>query len=174
MPLAVSLKALGPSAAPIHALWREAGAFEDVPSMAALGYAPHLTLAVYEAIAPERLVAVVAEAFAGMAAPAVAFAGVRRFDGPATVLWAAPEAPEALGDFHAAVHRVIDPALCHPHYRPGAWVPHASLATAVPAAARARALAWAARPRAPFTVVFDVVDAVRFPPVAVLAERRLG
>ena len=44
---------------------------------------------------------------------------------------------------HQAIHAVIDPSLCRPYYRPGAWVPHCTLGMAIPPERRAAAEAFA-------------------------------
>lgn len=173
MPFAISLVCGDDSGDPVRTLWDAAGRFETTPSMAALGYAPHLTLAVYETIGPEVLAAAVDAIGAAERAHTLGFDGVRWFEGPTTVLWAAPILSPELLRLHDAVHRAIDPARCHPHYRPGAWVPHCTVALAVPAEKRAEALAWAAAVTATFTVTFGLLSAVRFPPVAPIRERSL-
>ncbi len=48
MPVAISVSATNDTARRIHALWEEASRFESRPSMAALAYPPHITLAVYD------------------------------------------------------------------------------------------------------------------------------
>ena len=173
MPFAISLVCDDTSGDPVRALWDAAGRFEATPSMVALGYPPHLTLAVYETIEPEALAAVVDAIGAAETAHTLGFDGIRRFDGPATVLWAAPVVSPDLRRLHDAVHRALDPADCHPHYRPGAWVPHCTVALAVPAGNRAAALAWAEATPARFTVTFGLLSAVRFHPVAPIRERSL-
>ncbi len=174
MAFAICLKAANDTAEPIRTLWQEAARFEMRPSMASLDYPPHLTLAVYDAIDPARLRAVLAEAFAGAPALSLTFARLDYFDTEPLVLWAAPLPLPALHGAHEAVHARIDPALCRPHYWPGAWVPHCTLGMNVRPERRAAAIALAARPIAPFRVTFDVADCVSFPPVVVLGEVRLA
>ena len=170
MPVAISVKAANDTAAPIRELWEQVGRFERRPSMAALGYPPHVTLAVYDDLARARLRSIVDTAFAGRPALRVTFDRIRHFDGPALVLWASPSAAGPLERAHAAVHALGDPALCRPHYRPGAWVPHCTLGTEVLESRRDEALAFARRSIAPFEVVFDAADGVAFAPVEVIAE----
>lgn len=172
MPLAVTLRAT--DGRPLQALADAAAAFEATPSMAALGYAPHLTLAVYETIERTALAAAADAAFSEGTAVTLTFDRIASFEGPPLVLWAAPRPAAQIMAMHAALHRCIDPALCHPHYRPGAWVPHATLAMAVRPEQRGAALDWAARPRPAFRVKFDRGDEVQFPPVELLAERSLS
>ena len=173
MAFAISLKAANDTAVPIRALWEEVSWFESRPSMAALAYPPHLTLAVYDDIPLDRLKAVLGEAFAATSPVRVTFTRLRFFDDP-LVLWAEPSPSAALAGAHARVHARIDPGLCHPHYRPYAWVPHCTLATEIRSECRADAIALAARPFPTFKVVFDVADCISFPPVVVLDERPLA
>ncbi len=173
MAFAISLKATNSTADPIRALWRQVAAFEAVPSMAVLDYPPHITLAVYDDIDPERLKAVLTEIFAGAPALSLTFARLDYFDTEPLVLWAVPSLLPALNRAHKAVHARIDASLCAAHYRPGAWVPHCTLGAKIQANRRAEAITLAARPIEPFRVTFDVADCVTFPPVIVLHEHRL-
>jgi 2'-5' RNA ligase len=122
MALAISLKGVNDTADPIRALWEEVARFESRPSMAALNYPPHLTLAVYDDVPPVQVRDALREAFAGRSALRLTFTRLRFFDDP-LVLWAEPLPSADLTSAHAKVHALIDPRHCHPHYRPGAWVP---------------------------------------------------
>jgi 2'-5' RNA ligase len=173
MAFAISLKAVNDTADPIRALWQEVAQFESRPSMVALGYPPHITLAVYEDVPPVQASDVLREAFAGRPALRLTFTRLRFFD-PPLVLWAEPSPSADLTSAHARVHACIDPRLCHPHYWPGAWVPHCTLGTQILLQYRAEAVAFAARPIAAFEVDFDVVDCVSFAPVVVMAEQPLA
>ncbi|WP_262272072.1 2'-5' RNA ligase family protein [Microvirga yunnanensis] len=173
MAFAISLKAVNDAADPIRALWKEVARFESRASMGALGYPPHLTLAVYDKIPPVQASDVLREAFAGMPVLRLTFTRLRFFDDP-LVLWAEPSPSADLTSAHARVHACIDPRFCHPHYRSGAWVPHCTLGTQILLKYRAEALALAARPISAFEVVFDVADCVSFAPVVVMAEQPLA
>ena len=97
MAFAISLKAANDTAGPARAPWEEAfSCFESRPSMAALAYPPHLTLAVYDDIPPDRLRAVLSEAFAGTSPLNLTFTRLRAFDGVPLVLWADPSPSAAL------------------------------------------------------------------------------
>ena len=174
MASAISLKAPNSTADPIWALWAEVSRLESQPSMAALDYAPHITLAVYDDVDPGRLSAVLAEAFTGASALRLTFTRLRFFDNVPLVLWADPSFSQALASAHARVHARIDPGLCRPHYRPGAWVPHCTLEAQITAEHRDEAIVLAARPIPAFEVIFDVADCVSFPPVVVIAEQPLS
>jgi 2'-5' RNA ligase len=174
MPFAITLKAANDTASPIRTLWEQVSRFEDQPSMRALNYPPHITLAVYEHIDGDRLHSALTNAFAGMPALRLAFDGIRHFDGVPLVLWAEPSSSAHLARAHATIHAEIDPALCQLHYRPGTWVPHCTLGMRVSEKHRAEALAFADRFVDPFEVVFDTADWVSFPPVSVIQERALS
>ena len=173
MTYAISLKCTNDTAAPILDLWDQASAFEAAPSMASLNYPPHLTLAIYENIHVDRLRAALGVAFRDLPAFSMEFSGIRHFDNESLVLWAFPIPNDALREAHESLHREIDPALCHEHYRPGSWKPHCTLATKIPIASAEAALRWAAGTPARFTAVFDVADCVRAYPVEILDEVRL-
>jgi 2'-5' RNA ligase len=172
VPYAINIACRNETAAPVHRLWQEAAAFEAAPSMAALDYAPHITLAIYDEIEVDRLRAVAANVFEGRAAVTLTFNAIRAFDGP--ILYAAPLPSAPLQALHDAVHAEIEPALCHEHYRPGAWSPHCTLAMHVLPERVDAALAWTRRRIPPFKVTFDVGDCARFYPVEVLGEVRLS
>jgi 2'-5' RNA ligase len=173
MAYAISLKAVNDTAHPIRVLWEEVAQFESRPSMVALGYPPHLTLAVYDIVPPVQASDVLREAFAGRPALRLTFTRLRFFADP-LVLWAEPSPSADLTSAHARVHACIDPQLCHPHYRPEAWVSHCTLGTQILLKYREEALALAARPISAFEVVFDVADCVSFAPVVVMAEQSLA
>jgi 2'-5' RNA ligase len=172
MALAISLKGVNDTADPIRALWEEVARLESRPSMAALNYPPHLTLAVYDDVPPVQVRDALREAFAGRSALRLTFTRLRFFDDP-LVLWAEPLPSADLTSAHAKVHALIDPRHCHPHYRPGAWVPHCTLGTQILLKYREEALALATHSIPTFEVVFDVADCVSFAPVAVMAEQPL-
>ncbi|AOO83919.1 hypothetical protein [Bosea vaviloviae] len=56
MPIAISVKAANDTAARIEASWEQAARFEDPPSMRSLSYPPHITLAIYDNIEPQRII----------------------------------------------------------------------------------------------------------------------
>ncbi|MGJ4947222.1 2'-5' RNA ligase family protein [Bradyrhizobium sp. HKCCYLS20291] len=113
------------------------------------------------------------EAVSGGAALHVRFSRIRWFSHPRFVLWAEPEVDAVLLGWHAAIAASIAPALCHEHYRPGAWVPHCTLGTRIREQRRADAMTFARAFDQSFTVVFDVVDCVMFPPVEIIAQQKL-
>jgi 2'-5' RNA ligase len=173
MSFAISLKAANATADPIRTLWDQVPLFEEALSMVALNYPPHNTLAIYDDVAPDLLKATLRRSFTGAPALRLTFTRLRFFDSDPLVLWADPSPSPASAEAHAAVHACIDPAQCHPHYRPGAWIPHCTLGTHIKAEHRADAIALTARSIEPFEVLFDVVDCLCFPPVAVLEEHVL-
>jgi 2'-5' RNA ligase len=170
MPVAISIRAANDTARHIYALWDQASRFEDTPTMRALAYPPHITLAVYDSRPAGLEQAALAATFAGVAALRLAFGRIGFFENVPLVLWAAPAPCAALDQVHARLHEVVDPGLCRPHYRPGAWIPHCTLATLVGEGQHDRAIEFTRRAIVPFQVVFDTADLVAFPPVAVLEE----
>ena len=172
MPYAISLKADNESASPLLDLWDEVSRFEDAPSMRALGYPPHVTLAVYDTIALGVLSAALDSVAEGAAALRLTFDRLDHFEDP-LVLRAAPCRNGALHRFHEAVHEAIGQALSHPHYRPGMWIPHCTLGQRIAPDMADAARAFARRPMREFEVVFDRVDCASFYPVKVVRERIL-
>ena len=173
MPYAIVLKCSNATAAPVLDLWREASGFESIPSMARLDYPPHLTFAIYEDILPTVLFATAQKVFGNMPAISIEFADIGHFLNEMLVLWARPADDRVLRQMHRAINDDIDPALCHEHYRPDHWQPHCTIAMSIPAASAAQALEWAARKRSGFTVTFDAVDCISFPPVEIIKQVEL-
>lgn len=174
MPVAICIKAANSTARHIHELWTLAGRFEDEPSMAAIGYPPHMTLAIYDDLIPEDLEPAFDAAFRDAPPLRITFNRIRYFESTPLILWAAPAASQGLDLAHAIVHDLIDPAHCRPHYRPGAWVPHCGLALQVSEGRRAEALAFADSAIAPFDLLFDTADCIDFFPITVVRERTLA
>jgi 2'-5' RNA ligase len=174
MTCAISLKAVNRTADPIRALWDQVALYEGVPSMAALDYPPHITLAVYLDIDPDLLKGALRRVFMEGQAQRLTFTHLRFFDNDPLVLWADPLPSPTLALAHATIHTCIDPAKCHPHYRPGAWIPHCTLGTQIKEEHRAEAIAFTTRSIESFDVLFDVADCVSFPPVAVIEEHVLA
>jgi 2'-5' RNA ligase len=170
MAFAINLTARDSAGARIRQLWDAFGAFELVPSMAALNHPPHITLAIYDRIGEDHLRGGMHQIMAGQSPFRLRFSAIARFEQPSLVFWAAPDPSARLLQIHASLHRLIDPALCRQHYRPGNWVPHCTLATDVTDANRSVARYVAARPFEPFDIVFDSADCVEFVPVRLIDE----
>ena len=160
-------------ATPFWELVDKASAFETAPSIRALGYFPHITLARYRAIGTSSLAAA-AEALKGEPAFALTFERMAFFDTEPLVLWLAPSPDPRLIEAHAKLHARVDPALCDPHYLPEHWWPHLTIAMTISGPKREAALDFAKRPFAPFALTFDLVDCVSWPPVSILQTRTLA
>lgn len=119
MAIATNIRADSASASGVERLWDQVAAFEDEPSMRALGYRPHFTFAIYDAPEVEEETARRAMLRAAMheAQLRIEFRRIRWFVGPPLILWAEPAANEALARLHASVSAAIDPAHCRSHYR---------------------------------------------------------
>lgn len=175
MALAINIRADNHSADEIERLWDQVAAFEVEPSMRALRYRPHFTFAIYDSPAVNEKAAwdVMLAAVAGETQLRIAFKRIRWFEGSPLVLWAEPAVNETLARIHGAVSAAIDPSHCRPHYRPGAWTPHCTLGIGIADERRDDAIAFAQAFDRSIEVLFDVVDCVAFPPVQIIAERKL-
>lgn len=141
--------------------------------MQRLGYGPHITLAVYETIDPKLLTDSMDEVFKSASAVVMTFDRIRIFDGEKPVLWAAPKNTGAIDRWANVLHKLIDPDLCHPHYRPGVWQPHCTLATDIRPEYCDAARNFAKRRISPFEVTFDFAECVEFPPVRSIRSKML-
>lgn len=175
MALAINIRADNESAREIERLWNQVAMFEAEPSMRALGYRPHFTFAIYDGPGIDEKTAweTMPAAVAGERQLRIVFKRIRWFQGSPLVLWAEPEADETLARIHGAISAAIDPAHCRPHYRPGAWTPHCTLGIAIADERRDDAMAFARAFDRSIEVLLDVVDCVAFPPVRIIAERKL-
>ena len=175
MGFAVSLRSDHPSAQSIQSLWKAVERFEDKPSMTELGYPPHVTLAIYDdpAVTIDLMRDVMGRVSSNLTAVTLTFDTLRHFEGPPLVLWASPRPNPDVLSIHDAVHRLVDPLFCRPHYRPGAWTPHCTLGTRIGSEQRAAALAFSSGFRGSFEVVFDGLDCISFPPLAAVDLRKL-
>jgi 2'-5' RNA ligase len=133
MAIAINIRADDSSANEVERLWDQVAAFEDEPSMRALGYRPHFTFAIYDSPEIEEKTAweAMLRAVRDEAQLRIEFRRIRWFVGPPLVPWAEPAADETLTRWHASISAATDPADCRPHYRhrPGAWTPHCTLGT---------------------------------------------
>jgi len=171
MPFAISFYSDNESSDTIRRLWAKCARLEESPSMEAMLYPPHLTLAIYDEVERDELFAGLAAVVDCLDCLTIRFESLGHFRTPyGIVLWAAPVLPHVVFDAHAKIHSTIDPDLCHSNYRPGNRVPHCSLATAISNAREEDAIAVAERPIDPFEVTFDAVDCASFTPVEVIRE----
>jgi 2'-5' RNA ligase len=175
MALAINVRSDNASASEVERLWDQVAAFEDEPSMRTLGYRPHFTFAIYDSPEIDEKTAwkAMLRAAQGEAQLRIEFRRIRWFVGPPLVLWAEPAAKEVLARWHASVSASIDRAHCRAHYRPGAWTPHCTLGARIIDRDRHDAIVFAQSFDRSISVLFDVLDCVAFPPVRVVAERKL-
>jgi 2'-5' RNA ligase len=172
MPLAVTLQFDAATAPIIASLWGALAAAGIDSDRRDLGYAPHITLAVYADDTPAATLRSALKHAAEAWGPLpITLAGLGVFPGSSPILWAAPVVTQAMLARHAALQAALPGLTPHAHYRPDAWVPHVTLSGALtdPAAALALLLPlWR-----PVTGLLDRVDLVRFRPVEMLDSRPL-
>jgi 2'-5' RNA ligase len=169
LPYAITLRLDRPGARRIERLWDALARRRISDSMPRLGYRPHVTLGVYDAVAPEVLVPLLDELAARCLPLPVDFIGLRSFPGTAPVLWAAPAASPDLAATHALLHEMLD-ADCHERYRPGSWIPHCTLAQELDEGGLGAALAALKPLWEDFSARLDGLDLVAFSPVRILWE----
>jgi 2'-5' RNA ligase len=158
----------------LRAYWDRFARFEHAPSMAGLGYPPHVTLAVYECIREEQLRDALHHVFDNQSSISLRFNRLSCFEQPNLVVWAAPEPCQPLMRVHAAIHELIDPASCEVHYRPNNWVPHCTLATGITETYKSEAITLANESMEAFEVTFDSADCVQFSPIRIIEELSLS
>ena len=161
----VALSATGPDAQPLYDLWDKAAQLEKSPSMRGLNYVPHFTMAAYPDSKPDQLEVILDALFAQEAPLEILFNRLAFFDKDPITVWAAPAELTGLQRFHEKIHGAIDPALCNPYNRPDLWIPHCSVALKLPTEKRGKVQALVEEAFTPFTVTFDRIDCLTFPPV---------
>jgi 2'-5' RNA ligase len=175
MAYAINLRSDNNSASSIRELWDRCSSIEPSPSMAAMNYPPHITLAIYDEISISDLITGFDAALIHLNAVTIRFESLGYFEAPfGIVLWASPILPEPVNAAHSRIHSEIDVNLCREHYRPGVWQPHCSLATDIPLARKEEALAIVEKGMEPVEVTFDAADCASFMPVEVLKEVRFS
>ncbi|SLN20243.1 2'-5' RNA ligase family protein [Oceanibacterium hippocampi] len=130
----------------------------------ALGYPPHVSLGLFDALDPSRTEAAIAGLVADTPRIRVTLTGFGIFPGEPNVLWLAMAADATL----AGLHKTIVGAAGGPvreHYRPGIWTPHCTLAVAIGDDRLGTALALLRRRWRPIDAEFRSVELLRFPPV---------
>lgn len=172
MPFAITLPFERDSAVCLEDMWRTLAEQNIDCDRHQLGYAPHITLAIYpDETSAERLASALEQIAPTCAALSVTLAGFGIFPGATSILWAAPVVTAELLACHAALHAALSDLEVHPHYRPGFWVPHITLSGAIPDPARAlTALTPLWRP---LTGVLPRLELVRFRPVEALKSQTL-
>lgn len=167
MPYAVTL---GLDAATDHVVTRliralaEHGIDDD---RLALGYGAHVTLAIFDDVAPVAAIdAVLRARAANWSCLPVRLAGFGVFPATRSVVFVTPVVSATLLAWQADLHTALAGLPGDPHYAPNAWVPHITLGSATDPAAALAVLgpAW----RGPIQARFTHADLVRFRPVDIL------
>ncbi|MCB8838158.1 2'-5' RNA ligase family protein [Aurantimonas sp. VKM B-3413] len=157
------------------AFWRtveRASELEIEPSVATLGYPPHLTLVRYDDVDQKRLEEAL-HAFHGVRAFSLKFHHMRIFKGDVSVLWLAPCPDSRLLEVHAKVQAMVGDDRCDPHYCEGTWLPHCTLAASIPRSRQTEAEALANEPIEPIEITFDEAEALEWPPIRSIRRQRL-
>ncbi len=133
-------------------------------SMLDLRYPPHVTLAVYDALAVDAAVASLDRAFDNVSQMPVTLTDFSTFGTGSGVCYAALAPSPDLMRLHAAIAAAIGET-CRPHYQTGRWTPHCTLATGMIDAEMRRAKDFLAPDWRSLTGAFETVSLVEFVPV---------
>jgi 2'-5' RNA ligase len=103
-------------------------------SLTGIGGHPHISLATFTQLEPERLESALV-AFAATTPPLpVTLASVGVFPSTQGIVYLAPVVTPQLLAVHARFHELLDQLglQCHPYYRPGNWMPHCTVGLELP------------------------------------------
>lgn len=169
MSIAVAVPLDDVASARIAAVWERLARRGISDSMPRLGYRPHVTLAVFDALDEAAAGTALAAIAATQQSWSSALAGLGAFEAPRSVLWARPAVDASLASLQAKVVASLA-SPCHPHYRPDAWVPHCTLADGLSSVSLAHARELVADADVAGSVRYASLELVRFPPVDVRAR----
>lgn len=172
MPAAVTLTLDAAGTARVSAMWDALATEGHSASMPRLGYVPHLTLLVWPDEAADAIAGQL-PAVASLVPPQITMATLGVAPGDPAVLWLGVVATQPLLALHAALAERIGHAP-HPHYRIGAWMPHITLADDLAPARIGAAIACLAGLATADHARIAAIEAVSFPPVAVLGRHALS
>jgi 2'-5' RNA ligase len=146
------------------------------PVLDLAGERPHVSLAVFSDVDPDRLLPVVRAAAAGTKAFDVRLSAVGTFATDENVLYLVPvPTPELLAIHQELYRRLAQAGLAPSHYyQPGNWVPHCTVEMNVPAERFSTAVALCKHAFKPVQGQFQEIGVVEFRPVKTLAQWPLG
>jgi 2'-5' RNA ligase len=165
MAYAVSLLFNSEIADAVSARWQRLADAGLSRSMGDLGYQPHLTLAVYDALAVEAASAALDRAFDNVDRIPVTLTGFSTFRAGSGVCYAALASSPDLMRLHATIVAAISET-CRPHYQAGRWTPHCTLATGMTDVEIDHARSLLAEDWRSLAGTFEMADLVEFAPVA--------
>ena len=172
MPYAVTLRFDPDSARTIDTWWNALAAAGIDDDCRMLGYAPHITLAIYPNDTPVQTPIEAMDHLAPLwTSLPVALSGFGVFPGLTSVLFAAPIASPSLLARQAQWLTAVPDLPIHQHYRTGHWVPHVTLTA--PLRMPDRALSTLLPLWCSVEGRLDRVDLVRFRPVEILRSHPL-
>jgi 2'-5' RNA ligase len=164
MPFAVSLLFSSGIADIISARWTRLADADLSSSMSDLKYPPHVTLAVYDALAVDAAVASLDRAFDNIGQIPVTLTDFSTFGAGSGVCYAALAPSFDLMRLHAATIAAIGET-CRPHYQTGRWTPHCTLATGMTDADMGRAMDLLEVDWRSLTGMFEAASLVELAPV---------
>jgi 2'-5' RNA ligase len=132
MAFAINLLLDETAAAPIRDYWKRLADAKVSSSMVDLGYAPHVTLVVYDTLDCAAALSLLDRIFAGQPVLDFALTLLETFGAESGVLYAALAPSDELRRLQAEIVAALS-GDCRLHYRPEHWTPHCTLATGLPA-----------------------------------------
>jgi 2'-5' RNA ligase len=174
MPLAVTLCLDADASRQIAALIRLLAERGVSDYAGRLGYRPHLTLLVYDAVDADMLLPALPRFAADLRNLPVQLCALALFPGDAPMLWLVPVPDPALLSAQAQLHRQLAGHTPLPLYRPGAWQPHVTLAESLTVRGAVAAVGMLMPGFTPITGWFDRLELVRFPPARILWTAELA
>lgn len=133
-------------------------------SMLDLRYPPHVTLAVYEELAEDTVIAALDSVLDNIGQISVTLTDFSTFGAGSGVCYAALASSLDLMRLHAATVAAIGET-CRPHYQTGRWTPHCTLATGMTDAELGQAKDLLGADWRSLTGVFKTAALVEFVPV---------
>jgi 2'-5' RNA ligase len=130
MPFAITLRLDSTIASAVEEMWKTLAAKGIAADRYLLGYAPHITLAIYPDDAPsDALQAALRQVATHWKAMPVTLSGFGIFPAPTVGFCMVPVVTSGLLACYAALQAALPELEPHPHYRANTWIPHVTLSS---------------------------------------------
>ncbi|NIA13096.1 MAG: hypothetical protein GWP08_03365 [Nitrospiraceae bacterium] len=144
--------------------------------LAAIGTAPHISLAVFDDVDVPKLTSIVRAFAADLSPLTVRFSSVGVFPGVENVVFLAPVVTAPLLAAHAVLHTQLqgEGLSCDPNYVPCAWVPHCAITVEEPIAQTLETIRHVHDANVLGEYTISTVGVVEFRPLVTLSVFDLG